>query len=209
MRGHRVTSTRRAFLTTSAGGALAVTGVGGCTAGASDPAPPAGGLPATALEVMRRPRYATSRWFAYAADRATGETIHDVSADDLVLPASTTKLWATAAALDTFGPDFRFDTPVYRRGTVQGGTLQGDLVMVASGDLTMGGRDTPQGTIAFTSLDHAEANSIPGATVTAQDPLAGLDDLASQVAAAGIRQVSGDVLVDAGCSTRRRRTTTS
>jgi D-alanyl-D-alanine carboxypeptidase/D-alanyl-D-alanine-endopeptidase (penicillin-binding protein 4) len=191
------TSTRRAFLGTAAGGAVALTGVGACTTSSSGAPPGQGGVPPAALEIMRRPRYATSRWFVHAADRATGETIHDLNGGDLVLPASTTKLWSTAAALDTFGPEFRFETPVYRRGTVQGGTLDGDLVLVASGDLTMGGRDTPQGTIAFTPLDHAEANSLPGAALTPEDPLAGLNDLAAQVAAAGVRQVSGDVLVDA------------
>jgi D-alanyl-D-alanine carboxypeptidase/D-alanyl-D-alanine-endopeptidase (penicillin-binding protein 4) len=149
------------------------------------------------LAIMQRPRYATSRWFVYLADRASGDVIYDLNGADLVLPASTTKLWSTATALDTFGPDFRFETPVYRRGAIQGGTLDGDLVLVASGDLTMGGRDTPQGTIGFTSLDHAEANSIPGATLTPEDPLAGLNDLAAQVATAGIRQVTGDVLIDA------------
>ncbi len=107
----------------------------------------------------------------------------------MVLPASTTKLWTTAAALDTFGPDFRFETPVYQRGL--------DLVLLASGDLTMGGRDTPQGTIAYAPLDHAEANLLPGAALTTEDPLAGLNDLARQVASSGVTRVDGDVLVDA------------
>jgi serine-type D-Ala-D-Ala carboxypeptidase/endopeptidase (penicillin-binding protein 4) len=147
--------------------------------------------------VMQGPRYAGSRWFVHVSDRATGAPLYELNADQLVLPASTTKLWSTGAALDTFGPDFRFETPVYRRGPVQGGELQGDLILVARGDLTMGGRDLPDGTIAFTSLDHAEANSLPGATLTPTDPLAGLDDLARQVAAAGIQRVSGDVLIDA------------
>lgn len=196
MRSNGATSTRRKFLATAAGGALVTAGVGGCTAPPSSPPSP-GGLPPAALEIMKDPRYALSRWFVHLADRASGDAIHDLNAGDLVLPASTTKLWSTATALDTFGPQFRFETPVHRRGQVQGGTLNGDLVLVASGDLTMGGRDTRQGTIAFTSLDHAEANSIPGATLTTEDPLAGLNDLAAQIASAGVRQVTGDVLIDA------------
>jgi D-alanyl-D-alanine carboxypeptidase/D-alanyl-D-alanine-endopeptidase (penicillin-binding protein 4) len=147
--------------------------------------------------VMQGQRYAVSRWYVHVSDRATGVPLLELNADQLVLPASTTKLWTTAAALDTFGPDFRFETPVYRRGSIEGDELRGDLVLVARGDLTMGGRDTPQGTIAFTSLDHAESNALPGATLTTQDPLAGLDDLARQVAAAGIRRVTGTVVVDA------------
>jgi len=147
---------------------------------------------------MGAPRYSIARWFMYLADRATGEPLYSLNGDDLVLPASTTKLWSTAAALDAYGPDFRFETPIYRRGVVNAaGELEGDLILVASGDLTMGGRNTPQGTIAFTSIDHAEANLIPGAMLTPEDPLAGLDELARQVAASGIRRVRGNVLIDA------------
>ncbi|HEY2207336.1 MAG TPA: D-alanyl-D-alanine carboxypeptidase/D-alanyl-D-alanine-endopeptidase [Pseudonocardia sp.] len=203
-------TSRRVFLHAAGSGAAVVT-VAACSAPSTAPpatppatAPPAGpagsgggALPAAATDVMRGPRYALSRWFAYLADRATGAPLYDLNGGDLVLPASTTKLWSTAAALDTFGPDFRFETPVYRRGTTAGDQLTGDLVLVASGDLTMGGRDLPDGTIAFTPLDHGEANAIPGASLTAPDPLAGLDDLARQVAAAGIRRVVGDVVVDA------------
>ena len=55
------------------------------------------------------------------------------------------------------------------------GTLHGDLVLEASGDLTLGGRTTPRGTVAFTSFDHTEANSLGSAILTPQDPLAGID----------------------------------
>ncbi|MFC4948303.1 D-alanyl-D-alanine carboxypeptidase/D-alanyl-D-alanine-endopeptidase [Pseudonocardia sp. GCM10023141] len=190
---------RRAFLTTAAGGALALTACGTSQAAAATPPPttPLPPLPPAALEIMGRPRYAISRWFVHVADRATGEVLAGLNAADLVLAASTTKLWSTGTALDAFGPDFRFLTPVHRRGPVADGTLHGDLVLVASGDLTMGGRDTAAGTIAFTGLDHAEANSLPGATLTVENPLAGLDDLAAQVAASGIKAVDGDVLIDA------------
>jgi D-alanyl-D-alanine carboxypeptidase/D-alanyl-D-alanine-endopeptidase (penicillin-binding protein 4) len=132
------------------------------------------------------------------ADRATGQALQELSPDAMVLGASTTKLYSTAAALDAYGADYRFETPVYRRGALDAqGMLHGDLILVASGDLTMGGRDTPDGRIAFRPFDHAEANFLPGVTLTSQDPLAGLDELARQVAAAGIRQVGGNVLIDA------------
>jgi D-alanyl-D-alanine carboxypeptidase/D-alanyl-D-alanine-endopeptidase (penicillin-binding protein 4) len=69
--------------------------------------------------------------------------------------------------------------------------------MVASGDLTMGGRDTEEGTIAFTPIDHINATAFPElVTLTPQDPLAGLDDLAAQVAEAGISRVTGDIIID-------------
>src|SRR3954467_2324341 len=103
---------------------------------------------------MNRPRYRSSRWSLFVADRATGEVLYDYHGGDLVIPASTTKLFAAAAALDAYGADYRFATPVYRRGYVQAeGELRGDLILVAGGDLTMGGRTTPDGQLAFTSID--------------------------------------------------------
>lgn len=192
----RPAPTRRSFLRTAGVGA-AVLGVAACTntpatapvgntaqtTGTPAPLPPAGDA------VTKGPTYAISRWLAHTSDLKTGEELFALNAGDLTPAASTTKLWSTAAALDTFGPDFRFETPVYRHGA--------DLVLVAVGDLTMGGRDTPQGTIDFRPLDHAEANDIPGASLTPEDPLAGLDDLAKQVKAAGISQITGDVVIDA------------
>ena len=187
---------RRAALGATVGGALAATtmarGISQKTTAAQSPLPP------RVRAIMGTPRYRSARWGLHVADRTTGEVLYDLNGDDLILPASTTKLWSTAAALDAYGPDFRFETPIYKRGVVDAaGSLDGDLILVASGDLTMGGRDTADGRIAFTSIDHAEANLIPGATLTPEDPLAGLNELARQVAAAGIRRVRGTVLIDA------------
>jgi len=190
------TPSRRRLLQATAGGALAVAAAGAAlprrTASAQSP------LPASVQAIMAAPRYGISRWFLFVADRATGEVLYSLNGDDLVLPASTTKLWSTAAALDAYGPDYRFETPIYKRGALDAqGTLAGDLILVASGDMTMGGRNTADGRIAFEPLDHAEANALPGATLTPQDPLAGLNDLARQVAASGIRHVRGNALIDA------------
>ena len=41
-----------------------------------------------------------------------------------------TKLFSTAAALDTLGADYCFQTPIYRRGDVDAsGVLKGDLIL--------------------------------------------------------------------------------
>jgi serine-type D-Ala-D-Ala carboxypeptidase/endopeptidase (penicillin-binding protein 4) len=167
-------------------------------AAASLPQAAAEPLPPEIRAIMDGTKYRTGNWGLYVADRASGQSLHELNPDAMVLAASTTKLYSTAAALDAYGADYRFETPIYRRGAIDAaGVLQGDLILVASGDLTMGGRDTPEGRIAFTAPDHAEANILPGATLTPQDPLAGLDELARQVAAAGVRQVTGDVVIDA------------
>jgi D-alanyl-D-alanine carboxypeptidase/D-alanyl-D-alanine-endopeptidase (penicillin-binding protein 4) len=130
-------------------------------------------------------------------DQESGEVVLQRDSGKLFVPASTTKLFSVAAALDALGADYRFRTPVVRRGTLHDdGTLEGDLILVASGDLTLGGRTTTDGQIAWRDVDHTYANWSGDAELTDEDPLAGLNELARQVAAAGIRTIRGEVLID-------------
>jgi D-alanyl-D-alanine carboxypeptidase/D-alanyl-D-alanine-endopeptidase (penicillin-binding protein 4) len=146
--------------------------------------------------VIHRPQYRQAHWGILVVDAKTGETVYGHNAEQLFIPASTTKLYSCAAALAEFGPDYRFETSVYRRGDLRDGRLRGDLILVASGDLTLGGRTRPDGTMAFADSDHIYASGGTRTRLTDTDPLAGLKDLAGQVAAAGIRRVDGDVLID-------------
>jgi D-alanyl-D-alanine carboxypeptidase/D-alanyl-D-alanine-endopeptidase (penicillin-binding protein 4) len=111
-------------------------------------------------------------------------------------PGSTAKLIIVSATLDDLGFDHHLTTPVYALGHKQQQTFTGNLVLVAKGDLTMGGRTKPDGTVDYTSVDHTNANGVPGATLTPQDPLAGLNQLARQIQAAGITKLTGDVIID-------------
>jgi serine-type D-Ala-D-Ala carboxypeptidase/endopeptidase (penicillin-binding protein 4) len=54
--------------------------------------------------------------------------------DASVNPASVMKLITTYAALDQLGADFTWKNRVYIDGTVQGGVLQGNLILRGSGD---------------------------------------------------------------------------
>ena len=86
---------------------------------------------------------------------------------------------------------------MYRTGTVDaGGVLHGNLIVVASGDLTMGGRTNPDGSIAVSNWDHNEADGLGNAILTKPNPLAGYAKLARAVRAAGIKRVAGNVVID-------------
>ncbi len=149
-------------------------------------------------EVINAPRFQHAHWGILVADQRTGEVIYELNADKLFRPASTTKLYSVAAALDALGKDYCFETPVYRRGNVDTkGTLDSDLILVASGDLTLGGRTASNNEIEFTKGDHTYANPTGEATLTAGDPLTGLNQLAQQIAKAGIRRVNGQIVIDA------------
>lgn len=156
-----------------------------------------GDVAARIAPITETARYRESHWGAVFVDQATGEEVYEKNQDKLFAPASVAKAFSVAAALDGLGADFCFETTVVRRGEVDPlGTLAGDLVLIASGDLTLGGRTTETGEIAFSRSDHTYAAYFDDATLTAPDPLAGLNSLANQVAAAGIKRIAGRVLID-------------
>jgi D-alanyl-D-alanine carboxypeptidase/D-alanyl-D-alanine-endopeptidase (penicillin-binding protein 4) len=148
--------------------------------------------------VIDGPDYKQARWGILVVDAKTGKTVYERDADRLFMPASVTKLYSCAAALAAYGADHKFETPVYQRGEVKEGRLHGDLILVAKGDLTLGGRTTADGKMAFKDHDHIYANFPSGSEseVTDTDPLAGLTSLAKQVKEAGIKRIDGEVLID-------------
>ena len=111
---------------------------------------------------------------AMVADATTGTTLYDRDAGRSAIPASTTKVFTAAAALHALGPDHRFETKVVAYGTVTGGVLTGDLVVVGGGDPTLTNAAAP----------------------AAYPRPATLGDLARRVRKAGVTRVTGDVVVD-------------
>ncbi len=154
------------------------------------------GLSQSAVDIMNAPPYERSTWSVKVADAATGEVLVDYNSNTLLEPASVTKTFSVGAVWLKFGPDYKISTPVVSTGKVDAGVLGGDLILVGKGDVTMGGQTGPDGTVVFTDLDHNDANLLPGATITDNDPLAGLDELAEQVKASGVDRITGDVIVD-------------
>src|SRR5262245_22568463 len=90
-------------------------------------------------KLVLAPPYKQARWGLLVVEADSGKVVLERNADQLFAPASTTKLFTCAAALSALGADRTFTTPVYRRGEVKDGRLQGDLILVAQGDLTLGG----------------------------------------------------------------------
>ncbi|MFD6229240.1 D-alanyl-D-alanine carboxypeptidase/D-alanyl-D-alanine-endopeptidase [Streptomyces sp. NPDC060232] len=155
-----------------------------------------GGLDPRITEIMRKPEYRNAQWGLLQTGSDGGRVVHSMYPDQFFVPGSTAKLVSVSGPWHTLGSEHRFVTPVYAVGDRSGATLTGDLALVAQGDLTMGGRTRPDGTVAYTDLDHTYANDFTGATLTPENPLAGIDELARQVRASGITRVDGDVIVD-------------
>jgi D-alanyl-D-alanine carboxypeptidase/D-alanyl-D-alanine-endopeptidase (penicillin-binding protein 4) len=141
-----------------------------------------------------KPLFRGGRWGLLLVDLESGTVLQRLSPTERFLTGSTAKIFSITTALATLGGGYRFQTPVVRRGAVVDGALDGDLVLIASGDLTMGGRTTSSGGVAFEDFDHYDANALPVATLTPENPLDGLDQLAREVA----RRMNSvrDVIVD-------------
>jgi len=147
-------------------------------------------------KIMNRPEYAHSRFGIKFISADTGDVVYELNSPQLFVPGSTTKLLSTGTALELLGGDYRFHTKIYRTGPIQkDGTLDGDLVLLASGDMDLSNRIQADGTLAFEDEDHSyggpDSKGLPG------DPLLVIREFAKQVAGKGIKRITGRVLVDA------------
>src|SRR5436190_15490325 len=125
-----------------------------------------------------------------------GKPIYSLNAEKLFTPGSTTKLLTEGTALALLGADFRFHTRVYRTGSISAdGTLDGDLILVASGDLNLSGRINADGTLAFENEDHSYDGD-PNTRAVPGDPLLVIRRLAQQVADKQIKKIRGHVIID-------------
>jgi len=154
-------------------------------------------VPSDIQTVFNKAAYKGATWALRVVNAKTGKVLVNYNADKMLYIGSVRKTFTVGELLNQVGPKHHYDTPVYKQGSVDSsGVLHGDLIIQASGDLTMGGRTNPDGSVAYTEYDHNEADSLGNAILTKPDPLAGYKALAAQVAASGIKEITGDVAID-------------
>ncbi len=149
-------------------------------------------LAAKVRAVMERPAYRHATFGVLYYDLDARKPIYAYNADRFSAPASTTKLVTEGTLLALLGPDFRFHTRAYASAPVgRDGVLNGDLILVGSGDPNLSNRVQSNGTLAFENEDHAyDGDAVPG------DPLLVIHELAAAVAKT-VKAINGRVLVDA------------
>jgi D-alanyl-D-alanine carboxypeptidase/D-alanyl-D-alanine-endopeptidase (penicillin-binding protein 4) len=139
-------------------------------------------------QILQTPPVSKGEWGILVVDAATGQILYGKNADSFFVPASNMKLFTTALALDTLGPDYRFRTTLETNGKLEGGILQGDLILVGRGDPNLSNRKFP--------YDTKEEFDGPPERV--------LSELADQLVAHGMKQISGDVVGDDSYFPRER-----
>jgi serine-type D-Ala-D-Ala carboxypeptidase/endopeptidase (penicillin-binding protein 4) len=104
--------------------------------------------PATLIELRQRladhlgqPKYDRAMWGAKIVSLDTGVTMFEQNPKKLFTPASNSKLYTVALALDRLGAEYRIKTSLYSQGKPDTtGTLQGDLIVYGRGDPTINAR---------------------------------------------------------------------
>ncbi len=120
-------------------------------------------------------------WGLLVVDAGSGEVLYSRNPDAYFMPASDAKLFTTALALATLGPDYRERTSLASNGTLDaGGVLNGDLILIGRGDPDLSNRKFP-----FEKKDVRDGQ-----------PEKALADLADAVAAHGVKEITGDVIAD-------------
>ena len=128
--------------------------------------------------VLEDPAVARAHW-GIAVTAMDGTPVYGLDEGKLFRPASTAKLFTTAAAMALLGPDTRFNTSIYGTLNPATGTVKGDLVIVGGGDPSFGTADLP---------------SLPGGSPAST--MGDLQDLAGQLISKGVHSVTGNIVGD-------------
>jgi serine-type D-Ala-D-Ala carboxypeptidase/endopeptidase (penicillin-binding protein 4) len=131
-----------------------------------------GALASRVETVLSRPTMNRVHWGLFVLDPVDGFILYERNPDLPFVPASNMKIPVTWAALDLLGPRFRHLSPFHAAALPLDGVVEGDLVLRASGDPSLGEPFHP-------SADAA------------------LQSMARRLVQAGVRQVEGSLVVDA------------
>jgi D-alanyl-D-alanine carboxypeptidase/D-alanyl-D-alanine-endopeptidase (penicillin-binding protein 4) len=113
------------------------------------PAPPA--LPSLVHDLdalLAAPALQHGYWGVLVKSLRTDETLYSLNPGRLMMPASNMKIVTLAAAADRLGWDYTYETRIFAAGRIDAGVLQGDLLVVGSGDPSIGESPDTLGTWA-------------------------------------------------------------
>ena len=91
-------------------------------------------------DIFNDPSFSNASWGVLIQSLETGEYFYKRNEDKLFMPASCLKLFTTSAALVLLGPEYRFTTSIFKKGSVDGSILKGDIIVHGRGDPTISGR---------------------------------------------------------------------
>lgn len=136
---------------------------------------------ARVASILSDARASKAYWGISVADRDTGTPVYALNDDRFFTPASNAKIFTTALALATLGPEYRFHTTLESSVPLANdGRLAGDLVLVGRGDPDLSNRKFP--------YEKGLEKDGPVDKVLAE--------MADAAVAKGLRQIDGDIVAD-------------
>jgi len=136
----------------------------------------------TRLEAhVTQPRFSSGLWGVKIVSLDAGRTLFEHHADRLMSPASNTKLYTGALALDVLGGDYRITTPIFA-------ATKPDRTGVVKGDVVVSGRGDPSWKTRGASGAAKEAG---------KDFWSTFEPFVVAIEKAGVRRITGDVVADA------------
>lgn len=131
-------------------------------------------------DIIHAEEFDNAFWGVTVVDLATGNVLVDENASKSFVPASNMKLYTTAAALDKLGPAYRYRTRLYVDGDIRDGVLHGNVIVRGAADPSIG--------------THYKAAT--GRWEEEVDATQLFRDWADSLQAAGISQITGDIIGD-------------
>ncbi len=123
--------------------------------------------------IFNDPSFDNAFWGVSIKSLANGQTIYTRNEAKGFMPASNMKLYSTAVSLALLGPEYRYETCLYSTDAdLLDGIVNGDLIVVGSGDPSFSGR-------------FHEGN-----------PLAPMQEWGAALRSNGIQRVTGRIIAD-------------
>ena len=147
---------------------------------AQNPPPTEPKAPATLAELRQRlgdlvgqKKFAAAMWGVKIVSLDTGATLFEENPQKLFSPASNSKLYTVALALERLGAEYRIKTSLYAASAPNSsGVLKGDLIVYGRGDPTLNAR------------------------LHGKDLFQALQPLVDAITNAGIKRIDGDIVGD-------------
>jgi serine-type D-Ala-D-Ala carboxypeptidase/endopeptidase (penicillin-binding protein 4) len=102
------------------------------------PAPPALAARAALVRdidaILADPVLAHGYWGVFVKSLKTDDALYDLNSRKLLIPASNMKIVTLAAAAERLGWDYSYETQLLAAGRIEAGRLDGDLLVLGSGD---------------------------------------------------------------------------
>jgi D-alanyl-D-alanine carboxypeptidase/D-alanyl-D-alanine-endopeptidase (penicillin-binding protein 4) len=122
---------------------------------------------------LSQPKFDAALWGVKVVYLDSGKVIFEHNPQKLFSPASNSKLYTVALALDRLGPDYRIKTSLYSTAKPNSsGVLKGDLIAFGRGDPTINAR------------------------LHENDIYAALEPLVTALTNAGVQRITGDLIGD-------------